>query len=177
MSDENRTGEARDPGLTEIFLRLLSEHERALTIYVHMLVPQAADAQDVLQEMRLAMWRDFERFELGSNFLAWGRKVAYHRVLAHRKKKAVEGRRYVVSEALLEMVAAAEAPASDDRLVGCMARLSEEHRRLLRLRYWRELSIEQVAAEVGGTIDGAYRALSRVRVQLRRCMVYGDLAQ
>ena len=60
---------------TEAFIRLLAEHERRLAVYVTSLVGRPQDAQDILQEGKLVMWRHFERFEQGTNFGAWARKI------------------------------------------------------------------------------------------------------
>ena len=36
----------------------------------------AGDAEDILQACRLTLWKQFETFEPGTNFLAWARKIA-----------------------------------------------------------------------------------------------------
>lgn len=70
---------------TENFLRLLSEHERHLAAFVYSLVPRAADADDILQDVKVTMWREFGKFEPGSNFRAWARQIATHQVLNFRR--------------------------------------------------------------------------------------------
>ena len=39
-------------GSTEAYLRLLTQHDRWLAAYVYSLVPRAADADDILQEVK-----------------------------------------------------------------------------------------------------------------------------
>ena len=58
----------------EVFLKLLSEHERDIRVYVIAMVGKVSDAEEILQDSRLAMWKNFKQFELGSNFKAWGAK-------------------------------------------------------------------------------------------------------
>ena len=69
----------------EAYLRLLAEHERALSAYVFSLVSSPADAADILQECKLALWRMFDRFEPGTDFRAWARAVALHQILNFRR--------------------------------------------------------------------------------------------
>ncbi|MFV1994888.1 MAG: sigma-70 family RNA polymerase sigma factor [Verrucomicrobiales bacterium] len=162
---------AHDP---DAFLRLLDEHERRLAIYVFGLVPRIADAEDILQETRMVMWRQFEKFEIGSNFLAWGRRIAFHQILNHRRRSKKAHLQF--SEAFLESVAA-EIESSDattdrrsDALHLCLRRLPMGNRRLVVLRYFEELSIDEIAAKVGRTPGATYRALSRVRRNLHTCV-------
>ena len=51
---------------TEAYLRLLAQHERWLAGYVYSLVPQGSDGDDILQEVKVTMWRNFGKFEPGS---------------------------------------------------------------------------------------------------------------
>ena len=71
----------------ETYVRLLAEHERSLETYVHGLMRRAADAEDVLQECKLVLWKQFDRYEPGTNFLAWARKIALNLILNHRRKE------------------------------------------------------------------------------------------
>lgn len=161
------------PDSPDAFLRLLTENERALALYVHGLIPQIADAQDILQETKILLWKKFESFEPGTNFLAWGRKIAFHQILNHRRGQK---RRHRFSEAFLQSVAAEiekSAPELDrrsDHLSTCLRKLKEGNRRLVLMRYFEDLSIEEISDTVGKTPDAVYRALSRIRQSLHTCV-------
>src|SRR3954471_19828293 len=99
--------------LAEHFVFLLARHERQLGAYVMTMVPHPQDADDILQEAKVVMWRNFEKFELGTNFGAWARKVAFHQVLAYRKRKHRD--RLDFSEDFLRVVAD-EVESSTDHL-------------------------------------------------------------
>ena len=45
------------------FVRLLAEHERQLSGYVHALIPLWQDAEDVLQNTKLRLWEQFDSFQ------------------------------------------------------------------------------------------------------------------
>ena len=162
---------------TEAFLRLLSEHERKLALYVTGLVACPTDAQDILQDGKILMWRNFEKFQLGTNFPAWGRKILFHRVLAYRrqvKKKPVA----LLSEATLELLHDEAESAIRERrwekreraLEGCMDKLKDDHREVVHLRYRDEASIEKIAGVVERTEGAVYRLLSRLRQSLYDCV-------
>ena len=162
-----------DPNAEE-FVVLLARHERLLGAYVMTMVPQASDADDILQESKVVMWRAFAQFELGTNFAAWARKICFHQVLAFRKRRHRD--RLDFSETFLHAVAE-EMEQSSDRLQqrehalqSCLAKLSADHRQVLALRYHEDLELEDMAVRLGRTTTALYRLLSRIRQSLHGCI-------
>lgn len=176
MSSEN----SPQPGIsdrTEAFLRLLNEHERRLAIYVTGLVACPQDSQDILQEGKIVMWRQFHQFELGTNFPAWARKILFYQILAHRRRSKRQ-KAEQLSERMLERLS--EESESDARelrwehrekaLQECVGKLSPEHREILELRYRDETSIEGISRRTERTEGAVYRLLSRLRKNLFQCV-------
>ena len=163
-----------DSDRTTEFLTLLTHHDRALSLYVYSLVSPSADADDVLQQTKMTLWRCFDQFEEGTNFLAWARKTAFHQILTYRRQKKRE--HLPLSEETLEAIShevAHLAERSEDRkdaLMGCLQRLPKEHHQLVLLRYFEDLEVDQIAARIGSTVAAVYRALSRVRMALLDCV-------
>jgi RNA polymerase sigma-70 factor (ECF subfamily) len=159
---------------TEAFIRLLGQSHRSLHLYVMSLVPNRSDAEDVLQQTQLVLWREFAQFELGTNFAAWACRVAFNQVLAWRKRRQRD--RLVFSEAFLEAVAEEAAAGSEwledrsQRLAGCLNKLPPHHRELIRLRYTEGTAVETIATEVNRSVDAVYRMLSRIRQSLYDCV-------
>ena len=137
---------------TEAFLRLITEHERRLAIYVTGLVVCPQDAQDVLQEGKIVMWRQFHQFELGTNFAALARKILFYQILAFRRRSKRD-RSEFLSDRLLETLSEeSESAIKEQRwqkrekaLQECVTKLSGEHREILELRYRDEASIEGIS--------------------------------
>jgi RNA polymerase sigma-70 factor, ECF subfamily len=163
-----------DSDRTTDFLTLLTRHDRALAVYVHCLVPSRADAEDILQQTKLILWRCFEQFEPGTNFLAWARKTALHQILSHRRQRKKE--HLPLSDEMLEVIGHEVEKLADsggdrrEALQACLKKLPQEHRQLVLLRYFEDLDIGQVAARIGSTAGAVYRALSRVRFSLLECV-------
>ncbi len=158
----------------EEFVFLLARHERPLGAYVMTMVPHPQDADDILQEAKVVMWRNFAKFEPGTNFGAWARKIAFHQVLAFRKRRHRD--RLDFSEDFLRTVAeeagtSAEHLEQRERLLhDCVAKLPADHRETLHLRYQEGLSLEDMAPRLGRTVGALYRLLSRVRQVLHECV-------
>ena len=156
------------------FVTLLARHDRALTMYVYSLVPQQSDADDILQQTKLILWKHFADFELGTNFIAWARKTAFHQILAYRRKTKRDP--LPLSDAMLEVLSEKVASLTDhdqtrrDALESCLHRLSADHRRLILLRYQEELEVDEIAQKLSSTPGAVYRALSRLRLALVDCV-------
>lgn len=162
-----------DPQAEE-FVVLLARHERMLGAYVMTMVPQAVDADDILQEAKVVMWRAFAQFTPGTSFAAWARKVCFHRVLAFRKRRHRD--RLDFSDAFIDAVAG-ELEQADEHLGrraraldACLAKLNADHRRVLELRYHAGLGLEEMSARLGRTTTALYRLLSRLRQSLHGCI-------
>lgn len=162
-----------DPSAEE-FVFLLARHERLLGAYVMTMVPNPADADDILQEAKVVMWRNFAQFQAGTNFAAWARKIAFHQVLAFRKRKHRD--RLDFSDEFLNTVAvelessSAHLEKRERALHDCMAKLPKDQREVLTLRYHESLSLEEMETRLNRTTTALYRLLSRVRHVLHGCV-------
>lgn len=158
----------------EEFVVLLARHERLLGAYVMTMVPNPADADDILQDSKVIMWRHFHQFEPGTNFAAWSRKIAFHQVLAFRKRRHRD--KLDFSDEFLQSVAAemessaAHLELREGALNDCIAKLPKDHRQVLHLRYHDSLSLEEMAAKLDRTTTALYRLLSRIRHSLHGCI-------
>ncbi|MFM1995921.1 MAG: hypothetical protein RLZZ111_308 [Planctomycetota bacterium] len=158
----------------QLFVRLLTQHERLVYAYILRLVPNWNDADEILQETNVRLWEEFDRFEPGSNFGAWAVRVAHYQVLTWRKKR--DRSRLVFDDAALACLAAA--PAADDlgederraALAACLQLLPEKSRDLLTRCYGTDTSIRDVASTLRRSTEAVYKALQRVRLALHSCI-------
>ncbi len=159
----------------ESYLVLLNEHERALAGYVHTLVNDQADVEDILQACKLTMWKKFDQFESGTNFVAWARTVALHQILNYRRAKKRKPL-YSMDPAFVESIAEEidrQGDALTDRaeaLQICLGKLPEKQRRTVLLRYYEGLDIDEIAHKTARTEAAVYRLLSRIRAALNECI-------
>lgn len=156
------------------FLRLYTKYHHRILAYIFTLVPHRADAEDLLQETSVLLWQKFDQFEPDTDFIAWACRVAYLKVLNHRKRFARS--RMLISDATLEAIAdrAIEmAPQLDRRreaLRECLKRLDERDRRMITVRYEPDGGIERAAGVTGRSLPATYKALCRIRKALFDCV-------
>jgi RNA polymerase sigma-70 factor (ECF subfamily) len=156
------------------FLSLFLRSEREIFRYVAALVPNVADAEDIVQQTALALWEKFDAYDPAQPFTPWACRFALNKsrqwIERHRRWRAL------LEDGLAEELARRreelrpELEARLARLEGCLARLPEEQRSLVEGYYYRRQEIDQLANLSGRTITSAYKALQRIRQALQACM-------
>jgi RNA polymerase sigma-70 factor (ECF subfamily) len=163
----------------ERFTGLLTKHHAALMGFILSLRPNWADAEDLLQQASVVMWRKFSEFQPGTSFAAWGCQIARFLVLNHVRKIARDP--HVFSEELLDVMSR-EGAEDVDRLQSqraaltrCVEKLDAKARRILARCYEAGASVKDVADRLGSTPNAVYKALNRIREALLAC-VRGETA-
>jgi RNA polymerase sigma-70 factor, ECF subfamily len=156
------------------FGRLLMEHRTRIYGYIRSLVVHRADAEDLLQETASVLWRKFDDFRPGSNFLAWALQVARYEVLKFRQRQKRNVLRF--SEEFIDAVAA-ETVKESTRLADlqelvdqCLDKLPPSDRDLIELRYRTDVPVKSLAEQLDRPLSTIYDALSRIRRALVECM-------
>jgi RNA polymerase sigma-70 factor (ECF subfamily) len=154
--------------------QLFVKHQGALKRYTLSLVPDFADADDVLQQVFLTVSEKADDYELETNFMAWARTIARYKIMNHwrRQKSAPEALSEKVLETLVTEPPEEEPEESDfvRNLEGCLSQLPPTARELVELRYQRELKPGAIADLKNWTPNSVYVALSRARALLRDCL-------
>lgn len=157
-------------------VRLLMEHRASLFSYIYTAVRDFDVAEEVFQEVSVAVCESYESFEPGTNFRAWAREIARRRVLAEwRSTGRFPG---LLSDKSLRQIEAGFEDvetrwASGDRIAAlrkCLGTLSPTVRRILELRYVNQLSLSDLAARLDRKGEGVRKALYRTRQSLRECI-------
>lgn len=158
----------------ERFMRLWTSSQPSVAAYIHSLVRDRAAAEDLLQETALLLFRRFAEYDANRPFLAWALGVARFKVMGSQRDA---GRSLLVfdDEALENFTEtwAEQAGGMSDRaaaLESCIDKLADHARRMVRLRYFEDLSAERIAAKLGGNPGSIRVALQRIREQLRECV-------
>jgi RNA polymerase sigma-70 factor (ECF subfamily) len=159
---------------TRQFFQLFMAHQNRVYAYILVFVPHGPDADDIMQETATVMWEKFDTFTIGTDFARWAKRIAYHKILDHRKKK---GRSQVIfNDDLLELLAE-EAEAVLDQtdlrleaLKFCLRRLSNKDRSLVRLHYEDGLAIKGMAERANRSVQGLYKVMVRIHNRLRDCV-------
>jgi len=165
-------GDSHD--LSESFITLFLQNERRLWHFILALVPTEQDAEDVLQETAVVLWRKRQEFRPGSDFAAWARAVARNKALEWRRRQ-VTSTRALDDDVLEQLAAEAESRATtfDERQAAmqeCMQRLPKADAELIRQRYSEGLTGLQLAELLKRPVNSIYQSLARIRRALLDCI-------
>lgn len=159
----------------EAFARLFAKHDRWLFSYLVVLLGNPADAEEVFQEVCVVLWREHEKFELGTDFVSWVGVIANHQV--HRFRSKSKRKNFPFDEELLGDVAKVAVGRADifeqrrDALRQCLRKLTKQDRQIVQHCYDRETKDFKTAAEnLGRPINTVYKALNRIRRMLHKCI-------
>jgi len=164
-----------DPARSEQFTLLVAQHTRQLQRYiVTLLAAQPAAAEDVLQEVLLALWKKFPEFDPALPFLPWAFRFAYLEVLKFRRKAKRD--LLIFDDALLERLASTYTDHYDMLetrraiLNQCLEKLPPADRELVRIRYESDQPIGDIADRCGVPVSKLYNGLRRIRILLLDCV-------
>ncbi len=156
------------------FLRLLLKSEREILRYVMAIVPERADAQEIVQETAVALWKAIDQYDTSRPFAPWACRFAANKAKEFLRK---EGRwsGFLDEEVASLLLARREemAPRLDRRiepLRDCIASLPLKNRKLIEQYYFAQASIDEVAQEAGRTAAALYKSLQRIRAGLMECV-------
>jgi RNA polymerase sigma-70 factor (ECF subfamily) len=153
---------------------LLTRHQRQIFSYIYVLVPNRADAEDLLQETSVVVCEKFHEFEQGTDFVAWACQIAYWRVRYSRQKYARS--KVFFDQDIVDVVARTaggmteELDERHEALAACLQKLNARDRELLLARYEPGGGVENAARRSGRTVTTAYKALARLRKLLLDCV-------
>ena len=157
-----------------LFVRLLSSSHRRLLGYLISMLGRREDAEDVLQRASVTLWRRFETFTPGTDFLAWASTVCFYE--AKNFQRVAARSKVVFSDALLEVLANErihDLPAQDariDALHDCLTKVDESGRRLLEAAYLDRSNIALIASQLGRAPQTLYNKLNTLRRLLAECI-------
>ena len=156
------------------FTELLRQHQNQLFGYIFSLVRSMEDTQDVFQQTSLVLWKKFDGFEPGSNFVAWACNVARLDAMNFLRKRNKQPQLFSpeVQERLADMQAAIEEETSDQQeaLTHCLDELPTEQRRLLWDCYDGQRTVREVAVSLDRTTHSVHSSLRHTRKTLLDCM-------
>lgn len=169
-SDSSVAISAPDPD----FVQLFTKSQRRLYLLILSKVPYPVEAEEILQETNLVIWRKCDNFEMGTNFLAWASRIATYEVLKYRDRYHRD--RLYFSDGFIEQVGEAALEDADNleerrnALSVCLGKLREQDRELIQCRYAPGETGKDLARKLERPANSVYQSLGRIRRTLLECI-------
>jgi RNA polymerase sigma-70 factor (ECF subfamily) len=130
-------------------------------------------AEEVVQDAFTSVWRNAERFDPArASFRTWLYALTRNRIVDLRRRAAARPRMADADEGeeLAELDESLESAALRWQVGAALAKLSQEHREVIRLAHFESLTLREVADALGlplGTVKSrSYYALRHLRLAL-----------
>ena len=156
----------------------LASHRGMVCRFLLFLLRDAEAADEITQEtFKVALSKGTDPTK-GTNFGAWLRSIARNLVQNHLRKQRT--RPLLLHEGVAELAERHFVETGSDQdtvwearreaLEACMQKLSEDGRRLLRLRYASGRKVREIAGEMEMEPNTLSKRLERIRTELRCCI-------
>jgi RNA polymerase sigma-70 factor (ECF subfamily) len=159
------------------FVNLHTRHDIRLRALAFSLVPNWADAEEILQQANLVLWQKFGDFRTGTNFFAWASQIVRLTAkdfLARQRRAKVRFSDQFYDLVAQETTDLADELAERERLLrDCVAKLKARQRDVVRLRYHDGKPVADVAGVLGTTAKAIYHALEHIHAALHDCVSRG----
>ena len=159
---------------TQEFLSLYQEDRRRLYAYIFTIVGDSTAADDIFQESSMVLWREFDKFQSGTNFSKWANAIAYNRIREHwarnkkHKKYFDDSQAEQLAERVVDMKQ--ELDSRWDTLQSCVKKLRDVDQSLFKDFYTNQLTAQQLSDKVGRSIFAIRKSIHKIRKRLFECV-------
>ena len=156
------------------FLSLFRRSEQEIFRHVAALVPNAIDAEDIVQQTALALWEKFDAYDPGLPFTPWACRFALNK--AHQWIERRQRWQTLLEHGLAEELAQRRQELQPElelrlkHLEGCLGKLTQGQRTLVEGYYYERVGVETLAERSGRSAAATYKMLQRIRQTLQRCV-------
>jgi RNA polymerase sigma-70 factor (ECF subfamily) len=158
---------------------IVAEFQDMLLAYAAFRVPDAALADEVVQQTFIRAFEQLRDFQTDRDFGVWLRSICRFMILAELKRASRDRanrdnyQEHLRAELVGQALARGSSDIDDDlrlRLQGCLGQLQQTARSLVALRYQERLKVGEIAGRMGQSATWVATTLFRVREILRRCI-------
>ena len=158
--------------LAEVYARF----QRPLFRYLFHLLGQKELAEDVLQEVMMAVWQKAHTFRGSTQAAQWIFGVAHHQAFKALRRDATAsfvelGAALDLPDESLDPEAGALCRATHDEIARALACLTPEHREALELAFFQDFSGQEIADIVGIPLGTVKSRLSYARRALKAALL------
>ncbi len=147
----------------QAFRKLVHQYKERLYWHVRKIVINHDDADDILQNTFLKVWRNIDSFRAESGLYTWLYRIATNESLTflnQKKKKTFGGTDEELNDYLVENLHADPYVSGDDvqlKLQEAIARLPEKQRLVFNMRYYDDVKYQDME-KILDTSEGALKA-------------------
>ncbi len=157
------------------FVTLLIKNQNRVFRFLMTLVPRREDAEDLLQQTSVTLWKSREKYDPSSGeFSSWACAIAHNHVRNFRRKENT--RRNILTAEIERMLIDTRAVHSSlmdewhQALGVCIDKLTPHQRKIVKECYRENSTIKDAAVGSGKSPNAIYKILRGIRSILHDCI-------
>jgi RNA polymerase sigma-70 factor, ECF subfamily len=154
-----------------------AQSQPTIAAFIHSLVPNFQDADDILQNVAVVTVEKFEQFDRNRSFSAWAIGIARNLILKHYSQNGKK--RAILDIEAIEKVAQVyehesqslhdQRESMEKALKKCLMQLKGKWKKIVDMHYMDELSPARIAQQLSMTPNNVFVSLHRIRLALKKC--------
>jgi RNA polymerase sigma-70 factor (ECF subfamily) len=161
------------------FEELVRRYQRQVANIVYLTLGSREEVQDISQEAFVRVYRSIDRFEFDASFFSWIYRITVNLCideLRRRKVKRVLSLDFLAESTIekekksKQQVLASDGTLDDEKrevILAALQKISQEHRQVIILREYEELSYAEIASNLGISVQAVKSRIFRAREELR----------
>ena len=184
LSDQQLVTLAHD-GDAGAFEALFNRYRDAIyKLYLQRLNGNADDADDLLQETFIKVFLNLDKYDTSFTFGQWVYTIARNTFIDHMRKRRDDLSIDVLPGNGSQITPVAQEATPEERYInrqqgkqlqGHLDKMSVRYRKLIELRFFKEYSYEEIAAELGLPMGTVKTQIHRAREQLCKLITASDI--
>ncbi len=185
MKDNNQTLEdfrlvkAFKAGEGKPFEELVRKYQRQVANIIYLTLGNREEVQDITQEVFVRVYRSIDKFEFDASFFSWIYRITVNLCIDELRRKKIKRALSLdfLAEGTLEKerkskerILASDGVLDDEKrevILNALQKLSQEHRQVIILREYEELSYAEIASYLGISVQAVKSRIFRAREELR----------
>lgn len=161
--------------ISDKFLNLFLPNRKRILAYILYYIPNRMDADDIFQNTTSVLWKKFDQYTLGTDFIAWSVAIARFEIMSYYKKKKRDGKIHFDKE--LQDIIDSDSKSVNSQfqerveaLQECLKKLITADIQLLEMRYEQDLPFARIADRLGVSSTAAFKKVSAIHSRLIQCI-------
>lgn len=178
-AEDFRLVQAFKAGNRSAFEDLVRRYQRQVANIIYLTLGSREEVQDIAQEVFIRVYRSIDKFEFDASFFSWIYRITVNLCIDELRRKKIKRALSLdfLTEGALEkekkskdLVLASDGVLDDEKreiVLDALQKLSQEHKQVIVLREYEELSYAEIAAYLGISIQAVKSRIFRAREDLR----------
>ncbi len=169
-------------GNNNSFELLVARYQNQVANLIFMKMGRSEDVEDIAQEVFIRVFRSLPKFKFNSSFFSWIYRITLNLCIDEIRKRKIRrmlSLDFLTEDALEknkkgnEVINPSDSVLSKERkdmVHRAMNRLSKEHREILLLREYQDLSYDEIAEALGLTLQAVKSRIFRARSEMKNML-------